>query len=124
MGKVLIPLLNNNEEENAFLEAASGGITEAVLVLVIDTGAMTGKFGFAASQIAHGNETIGKCKSVLAARGIQVEDVEEWGDTFSKINTVAKLKRIRDITVKNQDNHYFKNLVKMLRAENYEVKVI
>ncbi len=124
MAKIAIPLLNNKEEEGEFIENAIKGVKEVVLILVVDMNATTENFGFATSQISHGSEAIEKIKKSLQMKGISVEDVQEWGDTFSKINTTAKLKQVKKIVVKAQDNQYFRNLIKKLRNEKYEVEVI
>ena len=97
MTKILIPLLNNKEEEGEFIEKAVTGVKEVVLILIVDMNATTESFGFATSQIAHGSEAIEKIKKSLQMKGISVEDIQEWGDTFSKINTTAKLKRVKKI---------------------------
>ena len=123
-GKILIPLLNNREEEESFLEKAVEDSKEIVLVAVIDTGAMVGKFGFAASQMSQCNLTTEKCKELLGKKGIKVEDILEWGDTLSKISSIAQLKKAKKIVMKKQDNHYFETLVKDLKKEGFEVAVI
>lgn len=137
-GKILIPLLNNREEEESFLEKAideanfSPGFSkkavedskEIVLVAVIDTGAMVGKFGFAASQMSQCNSTTEKCKELLEKKGVKVEDILEWGDTLSKISSTARLKKAKKIVMKKQDNHYFETLVKNLKKEGFELTLI
>lgn len=122
--KALIALLNNHEEDDAFIDKASESINEAVLVVVIDTQAMVGKFGYAASQMSQGSSALEKCKESLGKKGIKAEDILEWGDTLSKITSMAKLKRVNKIILKKQDNHYFETLVKNLKKDGFEVDVI
>ena len=123
-GKILIPLLNNREEEESFLEKAIEGSKEVVLVAVIDTGAMVGKFGFAASQMSQCNSTTEKCRELLEKKGVKVEDILEWGDTLSKISSAAQLKKAKKIVVKKQDNLYFETLAKNLKKDGFEVEII
>ena len=119
--KVLIPMLSGEEGNAEFMKRATKGAKEIVLQLVVDaTG--TNKFGFAASEIAHGNELMEGIKSKL--QGKTVDTVLEWGETERKIENLAKLQRVDKVVMVKQDNQYFKNLVKSLKEANIPVEVV
>ena len=113
--KVLIPLLSKQENNPVFLEKALEGAKEIVVLLAIDTNAMVGQFGFAASEMRQGNLLAEEIKKVAESRGIKCNDIVEWGDTVSKIDHIAQLEKVNEIRLLKQDNHYFKDLLKKLR---------
>lgn len=124
MGTAILPLLNNNEEDREFLDTAIRETGEIILLLVIDTNAMSGGFGFATGQIARGNEAMEKCAEYLKKKGTAIETIEEWGDTTQKIIAAAKMKNSKKVILKKQDNHYFKTLVKKLKEGGLEAKIL
>lgn len=119
--KVLIPLLSGKEKDAAFLNRAVRGAREVVLQLVIDTTGMN-KFGFAASEIAHGNELMDRIEAELSKKS--VETVLEWGETNKKIENLAKLQRVDKVVLAKQESYYFKNLVKALKDARITVEII
>jgi len=112
--KVLIPLVSKKENNPEFLQKATEGAKEAILLVVIDKSAMVGQFGFAASEIMQGNALIEQIRKSLEEKGKRVKDIEEWGDTAAKIENTALLQRADRIALFEQENEYFKNLVKEL----------
>ena len=83
--KILIPLISRLENDEEFIELAFSEGKEIVLLLVIDTSAMFGGSGFAASDIRQGNGLLEEMKRAAETRGKKVEDITEWGDTQQKI---------------------------------------
>lgn len=115
--RVLLPILSQSENDEKFLEKAFQGVKEAVVLLVVDRNAMTGLFGFAATEIMQGNKMVEEIADWLKGEKIKSEEVIEWGDTALKIEHVAKLKKADKIVLKKQSNQYFKQLVEKLEKE-------
>ncbi len=112
--KVLIPLVSKKENNPEFLQKATEGAKEVVLLLVIDQRELVGQFGFAASEIMQGTALIEQIKKLLEAKGKRAKDIMEWGETETKIEHIALLQRVDKIALLEQENEYFKSLVKQL----------
>lgn len=115
--RVLIPLLSKQENNPAFLSKALQEAKEAVLLVVVDTGEMAGKFGFAGTEIMQGSKLIEELKARVAEKGVLAKDLLEWGSTAQKIENIARLQKADRIALVKQDNLYFKELLKQLQKE-------
>jgi len=121
--KALVPLLSKREAEPGFVERVSGSAAEVILLLVIDTAAMAGQFGFAAGEIAQANALMQQVKIALAKKKKACDDVLEWGDTETKIEHFALLKDVKKIYLVEQDNHFFKKLVAELKEKLPKIEI-
>ena len=115
--RVLIPLVSGKENDEGFITEACAKADELVLLLVVDTEAMPGGFGFAASEIGHGNLLMEEIKAIASGHGVDCNDLVEWGDTTTKIMHLIQLKEIKNVFLIKQENEFFKKLVKALREE-------
>lgn len=120
---VLVPLLSQREAEKGFVEAIAAEAKQAVLLLVIDTAAMSGQFGFAAGEIAQANTLMQKVKAALAKRKVECDDIIEWGDTLTKIEHLALLRQAEKILLAKQDNQFFQKLLRELREKLPKVEI-
>ena len=120
---VLIPIISKKENSPEFLEKATRGQKQVFLLAIMDTGALAKNFGFATSEIGHGSELIDEIKKTLAPKGIEANDVLEWGDTHQQIINYAKLKKTKKVALIKQENKYFKDLVKDLKEQGFEVEL-
>jgi len=109
--KVLVPLLSKKETHPLFVEKVANKAKEIILLLVIDTHAMSGGFGFATNEIAGGNHLMQEVKTALGKKRKTCNDIIEWGDTATKIEHLAQLQRIDKLYIVNQDNQTFKDLL-------------
>lgn len=121
--KILIPLLSKKEDQPEFIERIVSEKGEITLLLVIDTGAMVGGFGFATSEIATGNALMQKTKLGLAKRKRSCNEVMEWGDTANKIEHFAQLQQVNKIFIVRQENQFFKNLLKEMRENLQGIEI-
>mgnify|MGYP002639660434 CR=1 FL=1 len=115
--RVLIPLVSGKENDEGFITEACAEADELVLLLVVDTDAMPGGFGFAAGEIGHGNTLMEEVKVIADGHGVDCNDIVEWGDTQTKILHLIQLKGIKNVFLIKQENEFFKKLVKALREE-------
>lgn len=109
--KVLVPLLSKREAHPIFIEAIASKAREVTILLVIDTHAMTGQFGFATNEIAAGNHLMELVKEAVGKKRKTCNDVIEWGDTATKIEHLAMLHSVDKIYLVWQDNQFFKKLL-------------
>ncbi len=122
--KILIPLLSKEENKTEFLEKAMGNGKHITLLTVIDTHSGKEKFGFAASQIGSCSSLAEEIREKLRESVSDVDYIMEWGDTLTKIEQIAELKKIDSIVLKRQHNLFFDELVKQLQLKNLKVEVI
>ena len=115
--RALIPLISKKENNKELVEQACQGTDEVVVLLVVDTEAMPGQFGFAASDIGHGNGLMQEVKMMVEQQGKECNDLMEWGDTETKIIHLIQLRGIDKIVLLKQENQFFKKLVKSLGAQ-------
>lgn len=113
--KVLIPLLSKKENNLAFLEQATKNAKEIILLLIIDKRELFGQFGFAASEIMQGTHLLEELQNKLKENGKHATDIQEWGETETKIEHIAMLQQVDKVFLLEQENEYFKNLVKQLK---------
>lgn len=121
--KILLPLLSRQESDEVFLEEALKGVKEVILLLVIDTNAMVGEVGFAASEIMQGNQLMEKVKALIGKKRKKCTEVTEWGNTVRKIANTAKMHKVDQIVLMKQENHYWKQLEESLRNEFKDIAV-
>jgi len=122
--KVLVPLLSKREAEPAFVEAIAGKGHEITLLLVIDTNAMAGRFGFATGEIGMGNTLMQRLRAELGKKRKACNDIMEWGDTASKIEHIAQLYGIGRIYVVKQGNDYFRKLLADMKEKLAGIEII
>ncbi|MEK6957482.1 MAG: hypothetical protein AABW99_00680 [archaeon] len=120
---VLLPILSEKENDDAFLEAALKGAAHVILLIVVDADSKQ-EFGFATSQIQKARKVLEEVKTAIGKKRKKSEDILEWGDTKSKIMNLALLRKVDKVTLKNQDNQYFKELVEALEKEKISVEVL
>ncbi len=121
--KILVPLLSKRESEEEFVATVAPGAGEIILLLVIDTHAMVGGFGFAAGEIAVGNALMQKVKTAFGKKRKTCNDIIEWGDTANKIEHLAELNQVAKIFVVKQDNDFFKKLLKDMKEKLPEIEI-
>ena len=122
--KILIPLLSKEENKQEFLEKVSGSGKHITLLTVIDTHSGKEKFGFAASQIGSCSSLAEEIRDKLKESIPDIDYIMEWGDTLTKIEQIAELKKIDSIVLKRQQNQFFEELVKQLKERKLKVEVI
>ena len=115
--KVLVPLVSKKEADPGFVARACSSGDELVLLLVVDTAAMPGQFGFAASEIAQGNALMQEIIRIAKGNGCSCNDIIEWGETEGKIIHFVQLLKIPKVILVKQDNPFFKKLVKELQEK-------
>jgi len=113
--KILIPLIAREQLTPEFVEKSVKGVKEIILLLVIDTTALSQEFGFATSQIRQGTTLLEDVKHLIGLKKKKVIDIIEWGDTVTKIDHISRLQRVDRIVMKKYDNQYWKELYKKLK---------
>ena len=121
---VLIPIISKHENDPQFLAVATKESEKVFLLVIVDANVPDMSFGFTATEIGHGNALIREIKRTLEDSGKEVFECLEWGETIPKIINFAKLKKIKKVALKKQDNHWFKKLVKLLHEEKIETEII
>ncbi len=121
--KILIPVLSEKEDDPEFLEKASKGATDVILLVVVDPSPKE-RFGFAAGFLQKARGIMDNAKKLLGQKRKSVEDIVEWGDTQSKIINIALLRKVDKIVFYKQHNQYFNELVNRLIKEKIETEVI
>jgi len=112
--RVLVPLLSKKEDREEFVEQFTSKAKEIILLIVIDTAAMSGQFGFAAGEIAQANILMQKMKAAIGKKRKTCEDIIEWGDTATKIEHLAMLRNVDKIYMVKQENQFSKKLLREL----------
>ena len=69
--RVLVPLLSKQENSPEFIDKITTRVKEIILLVVVDTNAMVGRFGFAANEIREGNALMEEIKELT------VEDLKD-----------------------------------------------
>lgn len=122
--KILIPLISKKENDSDFLDTAVENAHEVILLLVIDTAAVGGSFGFTTSEISQGNMLVEEIKNYLESQGKHVFEVMEWGNTETKITNIAKLKEVDKVVLKKHKAQFLKELEKTLKKAKIKVEII
>lgn len=121
--RVLIPILSEKEDEKEFLEKATSGANEIILLVVVDPSPKE-RFGFAAGFLQKARSIMESAKKFLGGKRKSVEELIEWGDTQSKILNITLLRKVDKIVFYKQDNQYFNELLNRLIKEKIETEVI
>lgn len=120
---VLIPLLSDKENDEAFLEEALKGAKNIILLIVVDANSNE-EFGFTTSHIQKARAVMEDVKATIGRKRKRAEDIIEWGDTFGKISNIALLRKVDKVFLKKQENQYFDELVEKLKKEKIDLQVI
>ncbi|MBI4044348.1 MAG: hypothetical protein HY392_01435 [Candidatus Diapherotrites archaeon] len=121
---VLIPIISKHENDPQFLASATKEAGKVFLLVIVDANVPDMSFGFTATEIGQGNTLMREIKRTLQDSGKEVVECLEWGETIPKIINFAKLKKIRRVALKKQDNHWFKKLARQLHEEKIETEII
>ena len=121
--RILIPILSEKEDEKDFLDRASKGADEIILLVVVDPSPKE-KFGFATAFLQKGRAVMESARKTLKEKRKSVDDIIEWGDTHGKIINMALLRRADKIVFYKQQNQYFNELINRLIKEKIETEVI
>ncbi|MBI4209912.1 MAG: hypothetical protein HY544_00170 [Candidatus Diapherotrites archaeon] len=121
--KVLIPVLSETENDDAFIDTAVKGASEVLVLVVVDASPKE-KFGFTTAFISKARSVMEEVKKTVGKKKKTCEDILEWGDTQSKIVNIAMLRKVGRVYLKKQDNQYFRKLVKGLKEEKIDVEVV
>jgi hypothetical protein len=113
--KVVIPFLSKKETDADFLAQATRQAKEVILVLPIDSQNIS--LGFAASDILTGEELMEDAKKKIGFMRKKCDAVIEWGDTFHRIDHLAKLRNAERIILVQQDNKAFRDLLEKLKNQ-------
>ena len=124
--KVLIPLVSKEENDSEFIELATNKAKEIILLLVIDTSAMKGEFGFAASEIMQGNNLMEETKHAIGLKRKTAKAITEWGSTIQKIANIARLQQVNKIAIKKSavSRKLAHQLNNELKKEKIKVEVL
>jgi hypothetical protein len=122
--KILIPLLSKEENKQEFLEKVAGSGKHVTLLTVIDTNSGKEKFGFAASQIGSCSSLAEEIRNKLKESVADIDYIMEWGDTLTKIEQIAQLKKVDVIVMKKQQNQFFDRLVEQLKHDKLNVEIV
>lgn len=122
--KILIPLLSMQENDKNFLNTAVADADLAILLFVVDTQSMAGKFGFASASISKGTAVIKDAKMHIVRKKKKVKEIVDWGDTATKIKNISILQGVKKIVLKQQSNQWFGEIVKELGKGKVAVEII
>ena len=109
-----MPILSKEEWKPEFVNKVLEKVDEIVLLSVIDRSDLSGKFGFAATEIMQANKIMEGIETELKRLKVKVESIVEWGETALKIDHIARLKKCELIFLQKQRTKYFTDLVKEL----------
>ena len=121
--RVLVPLISKKEADEKFVERVATKAKEIILLLVVDTEAMSGQFGFAAGEIAQANALMQQVKNAVGRKRKTCEDIIEWGNTARKIEHLAQLRGVDKICLVKQDNQFFKKLLQDMRKKLPKIEI-
>lgn len=122
--KVLIPVLSKKENNEQFLKKATKRARAALVFLPVDT-SRAGTPGFTMGEISQGKQLMNQIKTRIGKMRKKCETLLEWGDTIKNIDHIARLKGIERIALVEQENEFFKKLLKELKKKKeYRVKII
>ncbi len=124
MSKVLLPLLSKKESNENFLEKVIHKAKEVDVLLIIDTKAMAGSFGFVGSEVFAGRKLMDEICKKIGKKRKTGNALLEWGDTFNTIVRVAKLKGSEKIFLIKQNNKYFRDLIDVLKKEKIKFETL
>lgn len=113
----LIPILTKEEDNIEFLIEAMKPTKRTIALTIVDTNASIGKFGMTANDILEANKIAEKIEEASKTLGKEYKQLQEWGDTTQKIIHTAKLQNVTRIVFVEQNNKYFKDLLKAIKQE-------
>jgi len=113
--KGLVPILSKQEWKPDFVNAVLQKADELVLLSVIDSSGLVGKFGFAATEIMQANKIMEGIEAELQKMKVKVECIVEWGSTLQKIDHTARLKKCDFVFLQRQEGKAFEELLHELK---------
>ncbi|MEK6973599.1 MAG: hypothetical protein AABW72_06220 [archaeon] len=114
---VLIPLVSKRENDPLFLNEALQGIKQVILLLIVDTNNSSKTFGFNAMEISQGSALMEDAAKIIGQKKKKCDTILQWGDTFTVIDHIAKLKQCSFIKMIKQDDENFEKLYDKLKYQ-------
>jgi hypothetical protein len=101
------------------METVAEQASEVILLLVVDTKLASVTAGYTSIEISAGRAMMHEMLAFFKRKKRIKECVDEieWGDTHTTIANFAKLKQVDKVMLVHQDNAFFRNLLKYLRAQ-------
>ena len=121
--RVLVPVLSQKDNSDSFVRAAVKGASVVHLLLVLDSNSMHANFGFKASEIMNGRQTVESIKKGIKANKKLCNDIIEWGNTIEKIAQIAEMKQVGKIVVHNAEKNPHFNQVQMAIQQHTQIPV-
>ncbi len=121
---ILVPVLSSIEGHPEFIAAIAKDADSIILLFVVDSEAMPGRFGFAAGEIRIANATMDRIEHALREMNKPVKVSEEWGPMLKKIDNAARLYDVTEIRLLEQKNRFFEELVRELMQKGHRVTII
>jgi len=121
--RALVPILSLKEDNEAFISELEK-YKEIILLFSLDAKSMKETFGVEAEHIGEGTKFLERLKLKLETKGKRVFDVVEWGDIIRNIKSIAILRNVDVVAIKEQKSKAFQNFIKELKKEIPNVKIL
>ncbi len=124
--RVLLPVLSPEDANGPLIEQTLQDASVVYVLLVLDRFSPSSKFGFKASDIMLGRETVEKVKDEIKKRKRLCNDIMEWGHTLEKIAQIAEMKQVEKIVLFNSQNseHFVHTVNDLQKLTKIPVHVI
>lgn len=120
---ILAPLLTGKENSDEYVGAISKGADKVIVLQVIDKEFMN-KTSTAMGEVMQFSKILAELKKKIGQKRKACDEITEWGATTKKILAIAILQKVDKVVFVEQDNEFFKEILKELKKNKVKYETI
>ena len=121
--KILAPLLSGKEKAPEYIEAITNKIDKIILLQIVDQEFMNNT-GAAMGEVMQMHSLLEEIKKEIGKKRKSCDEISEWGKTLNKIVSIALIQQVDKVVLVDQENKFFRDLVKGVKDNKINVELI
>ena len=121
--KVLAPLISGRESSEAYVDAITNKVDKIILLQVVDRDFMN-QTSTAMGEVMQFSNMMETLRQKIGQKRKPCEEITEWGHTVKKIIALALIQEVDKVVFVDQDNKFFKDMLKELKKNKIEFETI
>jgi ABC-type uncharacterized transport system fused permease/ATPase subunit len=121
--KILAPLLTGKENSVEYVTAITTKVDNIILLQVIDRDFMD-ETSKAMGEVMQFSSMMEDLRQQIGQKRKKCEEITEWGHTVKKVMGIALIQNVDKVVFVNQDNKFFKDMLKELKKNKIEFETI
>ena len=120
---VLAPLISGKESSEGYVDAITNKVDKIILLQIIDRDFMA-ETSKAMGEVMQSSTMMETLRQKIGKKRKTCEEITEWGHTTKKIMAIALIQNVDKVILVEQDNKFFKDMLKELKKNKIAFETI